>query len=98
MSIFYDTVSIPPDVLFHGTARKNVSSIRKWGINKGEQHAVHLSRDAVMASKVGARHGKPTVLTIAAKEMSDDGFKFYLSDNFVWLTEHVPSKYITFQK
>ena len=26
--------------------------------------------------------------------MTDDGFKFYLSENGVWLTDNVPTKYI----
>jgi putative RNA 2'-phosphotransferase len=32
---------------------------------------------------------------VDAKSMSDDGIKFYLFDNNVWLTDHVPIKYLT---
>jgi putative RNA 2'-phosphotransferase len=43
---------------------------------------------------VGNRHGQPVVLTIQAGQMHRDGFLFYLSENGVWLTGHVPVKYI----
>ncbi|MES2486775.1 MAG: hypothetical protein V4581_12620 [Bacteroidota bacterium] len=29
-----------------------------------------------------------------AGQMHNDGFEFYLSDNGVWLTDHVPAKYV----
>ena len=48
------------------------------------------------AHKVGQRHGKPAVLRIAAGQMQRDGHTFYQSDNGVWLTDHVPLAYITF--
>lgn len=48
-----------------------------------------------MATKVGARHGEPVVLAIDAKRMSEDGNKFFLSRNGIWLTEFVDAKYIT---
>ena len=46
------------------------------------------------ATKVGSRHGKPVVLVINAIKMHEDGFKFYLSDNGVWLVDVVPPEYI----
>ena len=55
---------------------------------------VHLSKDEETAVKVGKRHGKPVVLKISAKEMYDDGKKFYLSQNGVWLTKYIEKKYI----
>ncbi len=86
----------PPDQLFHGTAEKNISSIRQKGILKGRRHHVHLSPDKETAVNVGKRYGKPVVLTIQAGKMSDDGFKFYLSENNVWLTDFVGADYILF--
>jgi len=59
------------------------------------QH-LHLSRDRETAVKVGSRRGAPVILNISSGEMHRDGFLFYLSDNGVWLTDHVPAKYINF--
>lgn len=40
------------------------------------------------------QHGKPAVLAIDAKRMQEDGIKFFLSRNGVWLTDFVDAKYI----
>jgi len=87
---------IPPDLLYHGTAEKNIESIKRQGLLKGCRHHVHLSSDQHTARKVGIRYGKPVVLTIDAKAMSDEGCTFFQSENGVWLTEYVLAKYINF--
>lgn len=84
----------PPELLYHGTAQRFVDSIFKTGIEKRNRHHVHLSKDVETASKVGQRHGKLAMLHVMAKQMHEDGFKFYESTNQVWLTDHVPVKYI----
>lgn len=84
----------PPDILYHGTATKFLESIYKNGINSGNRLYVHLSNDEETAVKVGSRHGNPYVLKIDANKMFNDGNKFYLSNNDVWLTKFVDKKYI----
>lgn len=88
----------PPDLLYHGTVDRFLPSIRAAGLIKGKRHHVHLSRDVETAAKVGDRRGKAEILTIDAKSMSADGLAFFVSDNGVWLTDHVPPQYITFPK
>jgi putative RNA 2'-phosphotransferase len=84
----------PPKVLYHGTAETSVESIMKTGLDKRSRHHVHLSDEVATAINVGQRYGKPVVLEVAAMEMFNDGYVFYRSDNNVWLTDHVPVKYI----
>jgi putative RNA 2'-phosphotransferase len=60
------------------------------------RHHVHLSKDETTAISVGSRRGKPIVLKINAMKMQDEGFRFYISENGVYLTDIVPKKYITF--
>ena len=86
----------PPMMLFHGTATRFVDSIRQQGLMHGERQHVHLSTDVEVAVTVGQRHGKPATLTIAAQAMFEQGHLFYLSENGVWLTEHVPVSFIEF--
>jgi putative RNA 2'-phosphotransferase len=86
--------SIPPAVLYHGTASKNVAAIRVEGLRAGSRRQVHLSADTETARRVGLRHGSPVVLTIAALRMHDAGHLFSQADNGVWLTDHVPSQFI----
>lgn len=88
------TEATPPPILYHGTSTKFLESIYKQGIVKGGRLYVHLSKDEETALKVGSRHGKPFVLAINAEQMTNDGIKFYLSNNGVWLTDYVDSKYI----
>ncbi|MGE9268981.1 MAG: RNA 2'-phosphotransferase, partial [Verrucomicrobiales bacterium] len=59
-----------------------------------ERHHVHLSPDRQTARQVGARHGKPVVLEIAAALMRRHDYLFFQSENGVWLTEHVPPDYL----
>lgn len=84
----------PPEILYHGTGVKFVSSILSTGLKKQERHHVHLSNDIETALSVGQRHGKPFVFIFLAEQMFLDKFEFYLSDNGVWLTESVPTKYL----
>lgn len=84
----------PPSVLFHGTAQQNVESILKNGIEKRSRQHVHLSADVDTALKVGQRHGKPIILQINSASMFEQNHSFFISENGVWLTDFVPSKYI----
>lgn len=84
----------PPEILFHGTALHNIEPIEDQGLVKGRRQHVHLSQDVETAKTVGSRHGKPTVLEVDAQRMHLDGFEFYQSKNGVWLTDHVPPRYL----
>jgi len=84
----------PPQHLYHGTGEQAVASILKTGLQKRERQHVHLSGDIPTAIAVGKRHGKPRIFIIAAQQMQDDGFKFFLSQNGVWLTDSVPVQYL----
>lgn len=88
----------PPDVLWHGTAERFISSIDKIGLNPKSRLYVHLSTDIETANQVGKRHGKPFIYQIDARQMHQDGYKFYLSKNQVWLTKKVPAKYLIKQR
>jgi putative RNA 2'-phosphotransferase len=88
--------TVPPEILYHGTAERFLASIKQQGLIKGRRHHVHLSSDVETATKVGQRHGRPVVLRVEAGLMHRDGFVFYLSANGVWLTEHAPVQYLVF--
>ncbi|SEP13060.1 putative RNA 2'-phosphotransferase [Flavobacterium sp. CF108] len=87
----------PSEYLYHGTVGKFMENIQKEGLKKMSRQYVHLSKDKETAIKVGSRRGVPQILTVRSGEMHRDGFKFYLSENNVWLTDEVPAKYIEFK-
>jgi putative RNA 2'-phosphotransferase len=84
----------PPTKLYHGTALKNVESILKKGLVKGNRLHVHLSADIQTATSVGQRHGAPIVFEVDCAQMFKDFHNFWLSKNGVWLTDNVPPKYL----
>ena len=84
----------PPDILYHGTAEKYVSSIETRGLIPKSRLYVHLSADFDTALNVGKRHGNPIIYQVDANKMAQDGYTFYRSANGVWLTKEVPVKYL----
>ncbi|ENY8380922.1 RNA 2'-phosphotransferase [Clostridioides difficile] len=84
----------PPKYLYHGTATRFLENIKNEGIIKQSRLYVHLSRDIDTAVKVGKRHGTPVILKINTGKMYENGYKFYLSENNVWLCEHIPFEYV----
>lgn len=93
----------PPQTLYHGTSSKVIDIIMQEGMKPMSRQHVHLSIDEDTAINVGNRHTKSasaaTVLvSIDSGQMYNDGYKFYLSENSVWLTTIIPSKYISIIK
>ena len=84
----------PPELLYHGTGKKYFDSIMESGLVPKSRLYVHLSKDIETAKSVGARHGTPVVFTVMSGRMFEDGYLFYCSSNGVWLTKHVPPKYL----
>ena len=60
-----------------------------------ERQYVHLSTDIDMATLVGKRRdANPIIIEIDAKAASNDGIKFYIGNDNVWLCDKMPAKYI----
>jgi len=92
--------SIPPKILFHGTKKENIKDIYLKGLKKMSRKYIHLSDNKSTARNVGLRHSKneePIILIIDTEKMYQDGYKFYISENKVWLTDYIPSEYIKFE-
>jgi putative RNA 2'-phosphotransferase len=87
-------VTPPPAVLYHGTVARSLSTIRREGLKPMDRHAVHLSFDRETATKVGARRGKPIILSIDAAGMAAAGHEFRVSANGVWLVDAVPPEFL----
>jgi putative RNA 2'-phosphotransferase len=85
----------PPEILYHGTARHFLDSIKANGLlPKGRQY-VHLSIDTNIALEVGRRRDdNPVLLKIAARKAWEDGISFYPGNEKIWLADKVPGKYI----
>ncbi|MFC7306008.1 RNA 2'-phosphotransferase [Streptomyces monticola] len=84
----------PPPYLYHGTVAHFMDTIRAVGLRPMTRHDVHLSADRETATRVGARRGRPLVLSVHSAAMHEDGHEFRVSANGVWLTASVPPKYL----
>jgi putative RNA 2'-phosphotransferase len=85
---------MPPTILYHGAPVGVIDTIMKEGLNKMNRHHVHLSVDKDTAAKVGSRRGAFEILEVEAMRLRADGYKVYISDNGVYLTDEVPPEYI----
>ena len=85
---------IPPQLLYHGTSTDTIAKIHKGGLKKMSRQHVHLSADKETAFNVGKRHGESCVFIVESEKMLQYGYKFYESENGVWLTDNVPAEFI----
>lgn len=84
-----------PDTLYHGTAPRNVASIREDGLRPMNRQQVHLSGSLETARSVGGRHtGDPVVFAVDAAGMADDDRRIVKRGQETYTTEHVPSRYL----
>jgi putative RNA 2'-phosphotransferase len=90
----------PPEILYHGTPRRNLAAIRRYGLKPMSRQYVHLSATPEMALQVGRRRDdQPLLLMIRAAAAHAAGLIFGTpsggQDN-VYLAEAVPPEFITF--
>jgi putative RNA 2'-phosphotransferase len=89
------TPSVPPAMLYHGTKEEFLPAILRDGLRSQSRQHVHLSKDIETALIVARRRkGKDVILRVDSAAMAGDGLTFFLSDNGVWLTDHVPPRYL----
>lgn len=84
-----------PDTLYHGTAPRNLDSIRESGLVPMNRQLVHLSGSVEAAREVGARHADdPVVLEVDAAGMVADGHGITRRGRGVYTTGRVPPRYL----
>lgn len=85
----------PPEILYHGTAERNIGLIVHQGLRAMSRRMVHLSQTREEALAVGSRHSsRVALLVIRAEEASDAGVTFYLESR-TYLAEAIPPQFIT---
>ena len=88
-------LSEPPEILYHGTSPETAEIILRAGLKPMGRQYVHLSVDTEMAKQVASRKSKkPVILLIDSKKSFQNGNKFYIGNEHVWLADDVPAKHI----
>ena len=77
------------------TAERSVYGILAHALDRIQRSHVHLSTDRSVAAAAGARYGSVVLLEVAAGRMIEQGHLFYRIPDDVWLTEHVPARFLT---
>jgi len=87
----------PPDVLYHGTTRDVLESIRAHGLQARARQYVHLTSNEKRASIVAGRHSRDIViLTIRAAAAGRAGVVFHRPEAEHWLVTALPPAFIDF--
>ncbi|MGN6821503.1 MAG: RNA 2'-phosphotransferase [Candidatus Nitrosocosmicus sp.] len=85
----------PPDVLYHGTARRYLNSILRNGLIRMQRQYVHLSVDLDIAIETGKRKDKvPSIIQIDSKTAYQEGILFYKGSDRILLSENLLPKYL----
>jgi len=93
-AVSYEPIE-PPEILYHGTARRFLEAIRSEGLRPMNRQYVHLSSEIEQAITVGRRHdGQPIVLTIRAGEAHQAGVRFYNPEARLYLADEVAPQWI----
>ncbi len=96
LSIKYKPIK-PPEILYHGTARRAIPAIKREGLKPQKRRYVHLSADEDMAFEVGRRHDEnPVLLKIKAREAYRAGIFFTKAAPNVFLSDPIPPEFIIF--
>ena len=85
----------PPDVLYHGTARRYINSILRNGLIRMQRQYVHLSLDLDIAIETGKRKDRtPSIIQIDSKTAYQEGILFYKGSDRILLSENLLPKYL----
>jgi putative RNA 2'-phosphotransferase len=84
----------PPAVLWHGTPTHAVEEIARQGLLPMRRQYVHLTTSPELAVRIGARHGRPRLLTIDSARAHAAGVAFYRANDAFWLALGIPPAYL----
>ena len=87
--------AVPPEVLYHGTARKFLEKILEIGLIPKKRQYVHLSEDIQTAITVGKRRdAQPVIIKIDSQRAYADGILFFSEANNIWLANSIPAEFL----
>lgn len=85
---------VPPPVLWHGTPESAIQQISQQGLHPMRRQYVHLTTQPELATRIGARHGKPRLLKVDAAAAHAQGTIFYRANDAFWLALHIPPQHL----
>lgn len=87
----------PPGILYHGTNRVAMKSIRKNGLESCARQYVHMTTNPDNATVVAKRRTEsPVMLVIRATEAHESGIVFHQAEAEHYLAKAIPASFIDF--
>lgn len=84
--------AVPPEFLYHGTAKSSLDDILAEGLSSRKRQYVHLSTNKEDAVRIGKRKGDEVViLVIETRPLIEAGYLFFKGNENVWLTDDLPA-------
>ena len=83
----------PPEFLFYASTVEESHEAFTRGLNRKKKPFIEMfdnERDARMA----IRKGHPSLFTVLAGVMAEDGYAFYHAETGEWLTDEIPARYL----
>ena len=85
-----------PDVLYHGTPVRNLSSIMEKGLQPQSRQRVHLTPDRELAFTTGVRHTQSPEEKVVLLQIDPEGVQNLAQPNEdIYVGDTVPPQYIT---
>lgn len=84
----------PPEYLYYPTSTRFLGAIHTVGLRSSSRRFMHLFDDLETATSLAPALAERVIVTVLATVMFERGFKFWLNNNGVWLTEWVPAEYL----
>lgn len=84
----------PPEILIHGTTEPSAILILRDGLQPMKRQYVHMTPDPDLATRVGARRGRPVLLRVSALAAHAEGIVFYRANANFWLADSIPAKFL----
>ena len=87
---------VPPKTLFYGARRKVYPHIVRHGLTPVGKRYVHLTVTSSLAMRIAKRRDpNPVMLEVHAERAAHKGIVFYQASPLIFLTDRVPTMYIT---
>lgn len=83
----------PPEFLFVAVTVEESNFAFRNGLNRLKKPFIKLYESEREARK-NFKKGFPSMFTILAEVMAEDGYVFYKAETGEWMTESIPKKYL----
>ena len=87
------SVQNPPEFLFVAVNAELSDKVFERGLKRRKMPFIEMYETEHEARRA-IRNGRPSMFTILARVMAEDGYRFCVSETGEWLTDEIPARYL----